>query len=323
MTNVLALSFLAPGRLWLLVAVVALAGVYAALQTRRKKYAVRFTNVDLLDKVAPKRPGWRRHLVAALFLLSGALQIIAFAGPTRTTEVPRERATVMMAIDTSLSMEATDVQPSRILAAKEAAKTFLDQVPPKINVGLVSFNGRAVVRVPPTIDRNQVRTAIDSLTLGEGTAIGEAILAALEGLKAAPADEQGTQPPAVIVLMSDGKTTTGTPDSEAVRLAGEAGVPVSTIAFGTAEGTILLPGSSQSVRVPVDEQALEEIATATSGSFYDAQSAAELREVYRNIGSAVGFETTETEATRIFVGLALAAALLTAALSLTWFSRLP
>ena len=323
MTPVLALDFISPQRLWLMLAVGVLAAVYVALQWRRRHYAVRFTNVALLDKVAPKRPGWRRHLVAALFLATGAFQVIAFAGPQTQSRIPRERATVMLAIDTSLSMDATDVDPSRIEGAKQAATAFLESVPPKINVGLVSFNARAIILVPPSLDRERVRTAISTLTLGNGTAIGDAILSSLEALKAAPPDEQGTQPPAAIVLLSDGKTTVGTPDSEAARIAADAGVPVSTIAFGTPDGRIRSPDTGTYIAVPVDEQALSKIADTTGGQFFGAKSTDELRSIYANIGSAVGYEKAPREITRYFVGLAMLAGLLTAALSLAWFQRLP
>lgn len=323
MTPVFALDFISPMRLWLLLVIAALAGIYAALQWRRRHYAVRFTNVELLDRVAPKRPGWRRHIVAALFLATGALQIVAFAGPEKMSRIPRERATVMLAIDVSLSMDATDVEPSRLVGAQEAALSFLDAVPEKINIGLVSFNSRAIILVPPSTDRDRVRTAIDNLTLGNGTAIGDAILSSLEALKAAPPDEQGTQPPAAIVLLSDGKTTVGTPDSEAARIAAEAGVPVSTIAFGTQEGRIRSPDSGGFIPVPVDEEALSRIADATGGASFGAESTEELKSVYANIGSAVGYEKAPREITRLFVGMAMVAGLMTAALSLAWFQRLP
>jgi Ca-activated chloride channel homolog len=323
MMPLFALDFISPTRLWLLAAVAAITGVYVALQFRRRHYAVRFTNVDLLDKVAPRRPGWRRHLVAALFLATGAFQVVAFAGPQHMDRIPRERATVMLAIDTSLSMEATDVDPSRIEGAKAAALAFLDSIPSKINVGLVSFSARAIIRVPPSTDRDLIRNSINTLTLGNGTAIGDAIISSLEALKAAPADDKGTQPPAAIVLMSDGKTTAGTPNSEASRQASEAGVPVSTIAFGTPDGRVRIPETGQVISVPVDEDALHQIADDTKGSFYDAQSSAELKAIYENIGSAIGYEKAPREITRYFVGLALLCGLATAALSLLWFQRLP
>ena len=323
MTPVFALDFISPQRLWLLLAIGVLAAVYVALQWRRRHYAVRFTNVDLLDKVAPKRPGWRRHIVALLFLATCAFQVVAFAGPQKMSRIPRERATVILAIDVSLSMDATDVEPSRIEGAKEAALAFVESVPPKINIGLVSFNSRAIILVPPSTDRDRVRTAISNLSLGNGTAIGDAILSSLESLKAAPPDEQGTQPPAAIVLLSDGKTTVGTPDSEAARIAAEAGVPVSTIAFGTEDGRIRSPDTGTYISVPVDEEALAKIADTTGGSSFGAQSTAELKSIYSDIGSAVGYEKAPREITRLFVGLAMLAALMTAALSLTWFQRLP
>lgn len=324
MSPLFALEFISPRRLWLLVAVAGLAALYVFVQLRRKQYAVRFTNVDLLDKIAPKRPGWRRHMVAAFFISTFLFQVVAFAGPQRLGRVPRERATVILALDVSLSMEATDVAPSRIEGAKEAAKVFLEQVPPKINVGLVTFNQRAIIRVAPTIDRDLVVRAIDGLQLGTGTAIGDAIISSLEALKSAPTDETGTQPPAVIVLMSDGKTTYGTPDSEAIQRAKDVGIAVSTIAFGTQGGTIRNPESSGGrLNVPVDEEALRRIAVETQGEFFDAQSTEELKSIYSNLGSAVGYEKVPREVTRWFVGLALIAGIITAALSLLWFQRLP
>jgi Ca-activated chloride channel family protein len=229
----------------------------------------------------------------------------------------------MLAIDTSLSMEATDVKPSRIEGAKEAAKAFLDLLPPKLNVGLVAFNGVAIPKVLPTQDRQVVRDAIDSLQLGEATAIGDAIMASLQSIKSVPPDKEGTPPPAVIVLMSDGKTTKGTPDAVAAAQAKEAGVAVSTIAFGTPNGTITVPQEPTPIPVPVDEEALAAIAELTGGKSYDAQSTEQLKDVYRGIGSSVGYVTEPRSITGLFIGLALAAALLTSIASLAWFSRLP
>ncbi len=318
-----AVQFSEPVRLWLLVALAGLLAAYVALQFTRRKYAVRFTNLALLDKVAPKGPGLRRHAVAAGFLICVGLQVLAFAGPRRVERVPRERATVMLAIDTSLSMQATDVEPSRIAGAKEAAKTFLAELPAKFNVGLVSFSRTAVVKVSPTKDHQQVLNAIDTLELGEGTAIGDAIVASLEAIKTVPPDEEGTPPPAVIIVMSDGKTTFGTPDVVATNRATEAGVTVSTIAFGTPEGTITLPSERSPIAVPADREALARIAEATGGTAYDAESTEELKEVYRGIGSSVGYVEETRSIVGWFVGLALVAAFLTALGSLAWFQRLP
>jgi Ca-activated chloride channel family protein len=317
------MSFLEPIRLWLLLGAAALAGAYVFLQFRRRAYALRFTNLDLLASVAPKRPGWRRHAAAAVFLLAVTALVLGFAQPARDTRIPRERATIMMAIDTSLSMDATDVSPSRIDAAKEAAKRFLDVLPPKINVGLVSFNGAAAVEVPPTVDRDLVRMGIDNLELGESTAIGEAIFTSLDAIDTVPPDDEGTPPPARIVLMSDGATQTGRPNATASEAARQEGVAVSTIAFGTDNGTIMVPEQPYPVPVPVDKPSLRAIADDTGGTFYSAGSEQQLTEVYENIGSSVGYETEQREITTWFVAGALVLLLLGGTLSLLWFSRLP
>lgn len=317
------MTFLDPLRLWLLVGVALLAAGYVALQVRRRTYAVRFTNLDLLDAVAPRRPGWRRHVPAALFLVALALMTVAWARPSRETRVPRERATIMMAIDTSLSMQATDVAPNRLEAAQRAALDFVDLLPPKLNVGLVTFNGNATIRVPPTTDRELLRASIQDLRLGERTAIGEAIFASLDAIEQVPADDEGTPAPARIVLMSDGSTTDGRPNEVAVAAAKEVGVPVSTIAFGTDEGTIEIPEEPVPVPVPVDRVALEQIAVDTEGQFYEAATGEQLTQVYEDIGSSIGYTTEEREVTTWFVGAALVTLFLTAGLSLAWFSRLP
>lgn len=325
-TAVFALSFVDPGWLLLLLAPVALLAVYVVLQQRRPEYAVRFTNLELLDKVAPKRPGWRRHVTAGVFLLALAALIVAVARPTRDVQVPVERATVVMAIDTSLSMEATDVAPSRLEAAQEAANRFVELLPPSINLGLVTFNGTAQVAVAPTTDRDAVRRAVDGLELGESTATGDAIFASLDAIESMP-DEGTDEPvPARIVLMSDGTRTVGRSEGEASAAAIEADVPVSTIAFGTPNGTIEYTDETTPptiVPVPVDEVSLQNIAEATGGSFFTAASEAELSQVFEDIGSSVGYETEQREITPWFVGIALLFFLAAASLSLAWFARLP
>jgi Ca-activated chloride channel family protein len=320
------MSFLDPSRLIFLAGVAALAVVYVVLQQRRRQYAVRFTNIALLDQVAPKRPGWRRHAAAIGFLLAIGSLVLAFARPTHDTKVPREEATIVMAIDTSLSMEATDVTPTRIKAVQDAARSFLAKVPPKINVGLVNFNGVAQIDVAPTTDRLRVQSAIDGLQLGRGTAIGEAIFASLSAInqfakQTTKADQAPV--PARIVLMSDGATTTGRTNGEAVAAAKAAQVPVTTIAFGTDHGTVRLEGDAYPTQVPVNKDALREIADATSGQYFAAATEAQLAKVYQDIGSQVGYENKETEITTWFIGAALLALLATGAMSLAWFSRLP
>ncbi len=321
-----ALTYLAPSRFWLLLGVVALAAAYVVLQTRRRTYAVRFTNLDLLQSVAPRSPGWRRHVPAIFLLMAIAALVVAVARPAREERVPRERATVVMAIDTSLSMMAEDIDPNRLVAAQRAAKTFLDILPPQINVGLVSFNGTGTILVPPTTDRQRVRNAIDTLELDERTAIGEAIFTSLQAIRQAPraeGDEDNEDVPARIVLLSDGKTTVGRPDSVGAQAARDAGVPVNTIAFGTEDGVIVLPQETAPIPVDVDYQALEQIADATGGKAFRAASEADLREVYRNIGSSIGYEIEFREVGRWFVGAGMLLLFVGSTLSLLWFSRLP
>ncbi|HEY7101128.1 MAG TPA: VWA domain-containing protein [Mycobacteriales bacterium] len=318
-------TFLSPGWLWLLLGVAALLIVYLVLQLRRRAFAVRFANLDLLGKLAPKRPGWRRHLAFAALLLALASLTTAMAKPTKDTRVPRDRATVMMAIDVSLSMRAEDVSPNRLEAAQAAAKEFVALLPPRINLGLVTFSGTATVAVSPTTDRASVLRAIDNLELAERTAIGEAIFSCLDAVKTFQAQLQGTDPsegnaPARIVLMSDGSNTWGRSPEQAVGAAKQAAVPVSTIAFGTDTGYIDLEG--QRVVVPVDHEKLKEIADGTGGSYYAAASAEELSNVYRDLGSQIGYTTERREITTWFVGIGLLFAFGAAGLSLLWSNRL-
>ncbi len=322
------MTFIDAGKLWLLAAVVALAALYVVVQRRRPQYAVRFTNLALLDQVAPKRPGWRRHLAAFAFLLAIASFVVAFARPTHEGKVPRERATIIMAIDVSLSMQATDVEPSRISAAQTAAKSFLSSVPAKVNVGLVAFSGNARLVVAPTTDRDRLRIAIDSLKLGESTAIGEAIFTALDaidqfGKETANSSKSSDPVPASIVLMSDGETETGRPNAVAAAAAKHANVPVSTIAFGTPYGEVTVPESPVPINVAVNGEALQQIADATGGHYYAAATESQLAQVYQNIGTSIGYDTRQLEITEWFIGAGLLALLATAAMSLGWFSRLP
>jgi Ca-activated chloride channel family protein len=315
-------SFLEPGRLVLGLAVLALAVAYLVLQLwGRQRYAVRFTNLALLASVAPRRPGWRRHLSAALLLVSLGCMVVALARPTRTERVPRERATIIMAVDVSISMDATDVTPSRLEAAKAAASSFTGLLPDRINLGLVSFAGSAAVLVPPTTDRDAIYSALDRLTLAEATAIGEAVVTSLAAVATSATGEGEEEVPAHIVLMSDGETTAGTPNELAVEAATAAGVPVTTIAFGTDAGTIEYEG--ESLPVPVNQEDLAAIADATGGATFEAATGEQLRGVYEDIGSSIGFTEEEREIGERFTAGAFAAALLASGLSLAWSSRLP
>ena len=316
-----ALTFLSRDRLWLLLLVAALIAAYVMMQMRRKEYAVRFTNLALLDSIAPKRPGWRRHIPATAFILAMIAMVTAFARPARPVKVPRERATIVMAIDVSLSMEATDIEPNRLIAAQDAAKSFVDLVPTRLNLGLVAFSGVAQVLVSPTTDHSLLKRSIDNLQLGPRTAVGEAIYASLGSIASVASEPGQPPPPGRIVLMSDGETTVGRANDLAMKAATDAKVQISTIAFGTDEGTVLVEG--RSIPVPVNREALAAIAEATGGRAFEAASARELRRVYADIGSSIGYRTEEREVTSWLVGLALAFALAAAGGSLLWSSRLP
>jgi Ca-activated chloride channel homolog len=317
------MTFQAP--LWLLglLAVAALVALYVVLQLRRKAYAARFTNVALLGTLVPKRPGWRRHLAFGLVALALGALIVSLAVPSTEVRVPRERATVIMAVDVSLSMQATDIEPSRFEAMQVAAKEFVDVLPARINLGLVSFAGNATTLVTPTTDRGQVRSAIDNLDLAESTAIGEAVFTSLQAIEnyqtALNAGEEELAP-ARIVLLSDGYNTVGRDDTQATAAAVDAGIPVSTIAFGTDYGTLDLDG--ERVPVPVDRATLEEIADETGGSYSEAASAAELEQVYEDLGSQIGFTTEPRDVSYWFVRGGVLFALLGVVLSLLWTNRL-
>ncbi len=323
------MDYLAPHWLWLLAGVAGLAVAYGLLQWRRRStFTVRFTNMELLDSVAPKRPGWRRHLVAVLFLTSLAVLVVALARPTRTQAAPLGPVLVV-AIDTSLSMEATDVEPNRLEAAQDAAADLVDGLSDNVRVGLISFNGAATIQVAPTTDHDEVRDAVDRLELAEFTAIGEAIFAGLDAIQIAEADQADAAaeagedlPPSQLVVMSDGETTSGRPDVEAAQAAFDAGVPVSTIAFGTQGATIDIPGEGP-VDVSVNEEALEAIADSTGGQFFSATTGDELADAFADIGGTVDSETVEREVGTWFLGLGIALLVVTSALSLLWFSRLP
>jgi Ca-activated chloride channel homolog len=317
------MTFQSPLWLLALLAVAALVGLYVLLQLRRKAYAARFTNVALLGSIMPKRPGWRRHVAFGVLALGLAALVVSLAVPSTVVRVPREKATVVMAVDVSLSMQATDIEPDRFRAMQTAAKEFVDVLPERINLGLVSFAGTATTVVPPTTDRLQVSNAIDNLDLAESTAIGEAIftsLTAVENFQSTVETRGEEPPPARIVLLSDGTNTVGRENTQAIDAARAAGVPVSTIAFGTDYGTLDLEG--EIVPVPVDRAALEKIADETGGSYSEAVSAAELEQVYADLGSQIGYTDEPKDISPWFVRAGVVVALLGVVLSLLWTNRL-
>lgn len=331
------MTLLDPERLALILLPIGLAVAYLILQRRRARYALRFSSVDLFDGVAPNRPGWRRHLAAGAYLAALGLLVFGMARPVIATQVPNT-PTIMLAVDVSYSMNATDVSPNRLAAAEDAAARFVDVVPQGTRVGLIAFASTAQVVVAPTDRLDTVRAAIHQLRLGPGTAIGEAIYAALAQLPkgASPAGTAGASPspsgsaggdtPAAqaagaIVLLSDGQTTVGRPNAEAAAAAAAAGVPVSTIAFGTAKGTVTVQG--ETVSVPVDAAALQAVARTTGGQFFTAATADQVRTAFEDLGKAVGTTTEEREVTDYLIAAALGAAVVAAGASLAWFSRLP
>jgi len=317
------MQFSSPAWLALLGAVALLAICYAVLQNRRKKYVARFSNVALLASVAPRRPGWRRHLTFALLLAALAVLSIGVARPTAAVRVPRDRATVMLAVDVSESMQATDVLPTRLDAAKAAAKQFADILPGRINLGLVKFGGSAAVVLPPTIDRDAMKNSVASLELESSTAIGDAVFASLDAIStfAKTTTAKGDQPPpARIVLMSDGANNKGRSVTDAIAEAKSQHVPVSTIAFGTDTGTVTIDG--ETVPVPADKVTLSQLASQTGGSFHTAASEQELASVYKNIGSQIGYTTARKDISWRFLAIGLLLALASAATAMLWAGRL-
>ncbi len=315
------MTLLAAGRLWLLLPVAALAVAYVVLQQRRRHYAVRFTNIALLDAVAPKRPGWRRHVAAATALVALVAMVLGLARPARDEKVPREEAVVMLAIDVSRSMTATDVEPTRMDSAIAAATDFIADVPRGFRLGLVAFDDEARILATPTLEHQVVVDALGRLLPGRGTAAGDGIEAALGAIETVLDPEARTEDElaATIVLLSDGATTVGLEPATAAEMAADAGVPVTTIAYGTDGGTVEIEG--EIVPVPADPIAMEDIAETTGGQFFEADSASELREVYDDIQGRVGFTIEDREIVLWFVGFGLVALMLALAASMLWQAR--
>jgi len=331
----IAVEFLNPGRLWWLLAVAALGVAYLAAQRWRRRAQVRFTQVDLLDRVAPSRPGWRRHVVAGIQLLGLAAGVVAISRPVATSsERTESEGRIVVLFDVSLSMMATDVAPTRLDAAKTAAREFVDQVADDVEVGLISFSGNVAVEVDPTLDRDAIDRGIEGLELAESTAIGDALATGADLLTrlATDADESndattGTDEdelaPGAIVLLTDGETTVGRPTEAGAQEAADAGIPVFTIAFGTDGGSITDPASGEVVPVPVQPAPLEQVAEVTGGAAYEAATSAELSDVYDRIQESLGDTLGEeiqvvTELTWRWAALALVLLALAWALSMWW-----
>ena len=305
------LQFLAPSRLWLLAIIPVLVSLYLWL-VQRKRNRTKTMAKTMFDLVIPRDRTWLRHVAVGLSILSLLTLTLAFAKPKDQVSVPRERATIVVTIDISLSMEARDVEPNRLEAAKEAAVQFVNSLPPKFNVALVTFAGTATTVVPPTLDHGAVSAAIANLRPQASTAIGEGIYTSLAALLQVPPDPDNPNEvvPARIVLLSDGKTQVGRPSDQAAEEAKKRSVPIYTIAYGTTDGYIEIGGRREPV--PVDRAELARVSRISGGEAYTATSAGQLREVYKDIGSSVGREKVDREVTSRYAGFGLGFAILAA-----------
>jgi Ca-activated chloride channel family protein len=317
------IAFLSPERLLILLVIPALVLAYIFASRRKNRRGMRFTNTSMLDVVVPRQSQWRRHLAVVLSLLSLITLTAAFARPKTEVDVPRERATVVLVLDASLSMQATDVQPTRLDAAKQAANEFVAALPEKYNVSVVSMAGASSILVPPTTAHNTVETAINSIQLQESTAIGEGIATAMSALQQAPKDPKNPQSiaPGAIVLLSDGSNTTGRSPQQAAAAAKAAKVPIYTIAYGTENGYVDLDGKREPV--PVNHEEMQQIADLSGGDYFAAATADQLKKVYANIGSEVGYEKADREVTSRFAGYGLALAVLAALGAISLGARWP
>jgi Ca-activated chloride channel family protein len=335
---------------------------YRLAQRRRSRYAVRFTNVALLENLVARTPAWRRHVPPALYVLAMAALVVALARPSMAVAVPREEATIILTMDVSGSMLATDVSPSRLAAAKEAANDFVDGLPAGVKVGLVAFSTAPRVLVPPTTDRAAIHQGIDDLQARGGTALGDAIVTSLEAagldpsasaagpnaMPAPSADASGSpapsdsgsgsprpsaaagtaeQPVIATVLLSDGANSTGELEPlPAAEQAAALGVPIYTIALGTSDGVVTVPdelGVLHTVNVPPDTETLAAIAETTGGRSFEAPSAADLKAIYDHLGSRIGYTTEQREVTQWFAAAALLMVVAGAGLAAHWFNRFP
>jgi Ca-activated chloride channel family protein len=320
------MSFQSPLVLIGLVLVPVLVGLYVVRERRRQSYASRFTEPALLPNLVDAAPGWRRHLPIALFLVALAAMIVGVARPHASVSIQREEATVLIAIDSSLSMSAQDVRPSRLAAAQSAAQSFVDGMPKKFRVGVIGFAGRAYVAVPPTEDRALVHSALSSLKPGEGTALGDAVALGTR-LARAERTSDGRIPPTAMLVISDGAQMSGrtTPEVAAAQ-AKSLHMPVYTVVVGTPDGVVNVPvagGYQAQLRVPPSPETLRMVAGVTTGQFFTAPDATRLRQIYENLGSRLGHRREKREITDLFAGGSAAFLVFGGALSALWFRRVP
>ncbi|MFO1216763.1 MAG: VWA domain-containing protein [Burkholderiaceae bacterium] len=343
------MKFLWPELVWLpLLLAPLLVGLYLWLLHRRKKNTVRFASVALVKQAMGKGPGWRRHVPPALLGLAVLVLAVAVSRPAAVVKLPSQQETIILAMDVSGSMRATDIKPSRIVASQEAAKNFVNELPRTVRVGVISFAGTAAVVQAPTLSREDVVAAIDRFQLQRATAIGSGIvlslatlfpdagfdLSQITGVRPMPPGfgekkkdkpefkpvEPGSYNSAAIVLLTDGQRTTGPDTLEMAKLAADRGVRIYTVGMGTKEGEVI-GFEGWSMRVRLDEETLKQVALLTRGEYFFAGSAEDLKKVYRNLSSKLVIEKRETEITALFAALGAVLALLAAGLSLWWFGR--
>lgn len=315
------MSFQSPWLLIGLLAIPLLAGLYVSSQQRRRTYAVRFTNLALVNQVFSKGPGFRRHLPAILFIAGLAGLLLSMARPQATIRIPKGQTSVMLAVDVSGSMAATDVQPTRIDAAIAAGRTLIDKLPSKAQVGLVIFNSQAQVVAPLTSDKGSVKDALGNLSPGGGTAIGDAIQVAVAQLAGIlDPNAKKSQNYALVVLLTDGSSNTGIDNMTAASNAAQAHIRVDTIGIGARNQTVMVQGQ---VVDGVDEQALQQIANATGGHYYYASDEGQLNRIYSDLGSHIGWTTTKVDLTVPVLALGTIILVLGGLFSLRWFRLLP
>lgn len=348
------MTFVWPEMLWLLLAAPALAGAYVLFLRRRKKNAVRYASLTLVREAMSPGQRLRRHIPPFVFLLAMIAAVLAIARPSASIRLPSDQRTIILAIDVSRSMQASDVKPSRFIAAQAAAKTFILEQPPDVRIGIVSFAGTAVVAQAPTENREDLIAAIDRLELQRHTAIGSAIIVSLatifpdagidlaplafassrEKRRSAPIEQAGKAPEkaftpvppgsyssAAIILLTDGRRTMGPEPIEAARMAADRGVRIYTVGFGSAQGGMVdFDGWGMYMRF--DEETLKAIADVTRAEYFHATSGEELNKIYQNLNTQFVFEKKETEVSALFTALAALLVLASAALSVIWFSRI-
>ena len=316
------MTLLSPGKLWLLLVVVLLGVAYVWLQRQRQRRAVRHPDVRLVAAVSGRRASWRRHLVAGALGFAIVALIIGLARPAHSVQVPRDEAVVMLAIDVSGSMVSTDVAPTRLEAAIAQAKTFIANAPASYRIGLVAFDDSGHTLATPTTDRTTVTDALGRLQRGHGTAAGEGLFTALDDIKAATADTVVTsnRPYSAVILLADGANSIGRSLTDAAQAAADQHVPVFTIAFGTAGGTIVNNGVT--IPVPSDPNAMAQVAQATGGTTFTATSGNELASVYDQIGTTIGRITEQRELVVACAVAALIALVIALGGSMLWNPRL-